>query len=127
MRRSKKQRRERTYEMRNLKKKTAQNKQHITRHTAAVMTNKIKWRWQWTKKITKTETTTIIIITAAATAVMTMINWIEKSLHLNRVSKEIRIKIEIKSIYDEATYLLDIYFIKKKINKQKAATDRFKL
>ena len=54
-------------------------------------------------------------------------NWAEKFLCLNRVSKEIRIKIEIKSIYNEATCLLDIYFIKKEINEQKAATDRFKL
>ena len=42
MRRSKKQRRERIYKMKNLKERTAQNKQHIARHTAAVMTNKMK-------------------------------------------------------------------------------------
>ena len=58
---------------------------------------------------------------------MIMINWVEKSLCLNRISKKIRIKIEIKSIYDEATHFLNIYFIKKKINKQKTATNKFKL
>ena len=42
MRRSKKQRREKIYEVRNLKRKTAQNKQHIAKHTAAAMTDKIK-------------------------------------------------------------------------------------
>ena len=36
MRRSKKQRRERIYEMRNLERKTAQNKQHTAKHTATV-------------------------------------------------------------------------------------------
>ena len=58
---------------------------------------------------------------------MTVTNWIKKNLCLNRISKEIRIKIKIKSIYDEATHLLNTHFIKKEINKQKAATDRFKL
>ena len=42
MRRSKKQRRKKIYEMRNLRKRIAQNKQHTAKHTAAVMTNKIK-------------------------------------------------------------------------------------
>ena len=42
MRRSKKQRRERIYEMRNLRRKIAQNKQHTAKYTAAVMTNEIK-------------------------------------------------------------------------------------
>ena len=125
MRRSKKQRRERIYEVRNSEEETAQNKQCIAKHTITVTANKIKWRWQWTKRMTKTETTTMItatITTAAATA-----NWIKKFLCLNRISKEIRIKIEIKSIYDEATCLLNTHFIKKKINRQKAATDEFRL
>ena len=42
MKRSKKQRREKIYRVKNLKKKTVQNKQHIARYTAAVMTDKIK-------------------------------------------------------------------------------------
>ena len=75
--------------------------------------------------MTETETTTIIIMTAAAAAAVT--NWVKKFSHLNRVSKEIRIKIRIKSIYDETTCLLSIHFIKKEINKQKAATNKFKL
>ena len=125
MRKSKKQRRKRIYEMRNLKKRTAQNKQHIVRHTAAVMTNKIKWRWWWTKKVMKTETTTMMMTTAAT--VTTIINWVKKFLCLNRVSKKIRIKIKIKNIYDEAICFLSIHFIKKEINEQKAATDRFRL
>ena len=64
---------------------------------------------------------------ATSTAVMTATNWAEKSLCLNRVNKEIRIKTEIKSIYDEATCSLSTHFIKKKISKQEAATNRFKL
>ena len=116
MKRSKKQRRERIYEVRNLKRKTAQNKQHTARYTAAMMTDEIKWRWQWIKKVTEIKTTTIITMTAAAAAAMTAINWIKKSLCLNRISKKIRIKTEIKSIYDEATCFLNTYFIKKKIN-----------
>ena len=42
MRRNKKQRRKKIYEMKNLKRKTAQNKQHTARYTAAVTTNEIK-------------------------------------------------------------------------------------
>ena len=123
MRRNKKQRRERIYEMRNLRKKITQNEQYTARHTAAVMINKIKWKWWWTERITETETTIIIIttITAAAAAA----NWVKKSLCLNRISK--RIRTEIKSIYNEATHLFNMCFIKKKINKQKAATNRFRL
>ena len=75
----------------------------------------------------KTETTIIIMTTAATAAVMTAVNQIEKFSCLNRISKKIRIRIEIKSIYNEATCFLDTYFIKKKINKQKAATDRLRL
>ena len=51
----------------------------------------------------------------------------QKNFMLNRISKEIRIKIEIKNIYDEATCLFNTYFIKKKINKQKTTTNKFKL
>ena len=71
MRRSKKQRRERIYEMRNSEKKTAQNKQHIARHTAAVTANKIKWRKQWAERVTKTKATTIIAATATAVTAVT--------------------------------------------------------
>ena len=67
----------------------------------------------------------MIIITATAAAVMTVTNQIKKFSHLNRVNKEIR--TEIKSIYDRTTHLFNTHFIKKEINKQKAATDRFKL
>ena len=42
MKRNKKQRRERIYKMKNLKERTAQNKQYIARHTAAVTADKIK-------------------------------------------------------------------------------------
>ena len=77
--------------------------------------------------MTETETTTIITTAATATAVMTAANQTEKFLCLNRINKEIRIRTEIKSIYDEAICFLSTHFIKKKINKQKAATDRFKL
>ena len=42
MKRSKKQRREKIYEVKNLKKKITQNKQHTARYTAAVMTDEIK-------------------------------------------------------------------------------------
>ena len=125
MKRSKKQRRERIYEMRNLKKKTAQNKQHTARHTAAVMTDKIKQRWQQAEKMIKTKTTTIMTTTAAIMTAVT--NWVKKFLHLNRISKEIRIRIKIKSIYNEATCFLSTHLIKKEINKQKAAINRFKL
>ena len=125
MKRSKKQRREKIYEMENLKRRTAQNKQCTARHTAAVTTDEIKWRWWWTEKMMKTKTTTIMTTMTAAAAAM--INWIEKSSCLNRINKEIRIKIEIKSIYDEATCSLDTHLIKKEINEQKAATDRFRL
>ena len=69
----------------------------------------------------------MITITATATAAMTVTNWTEKFSYLNRISKEIRIKIKIKSIYDEAICFFDMYFIKKEINKQKAATDKFRL
>ena len=62
-------------------------------------------------------------MTAAAAAA----NQIKKSLHLNRINKEIRIRTEIKSIYDEATHSLSTHFIKKEINRQKAATDEFRL
>ena len=75
--------------------------------------------------MTETETTTIIMTTATAAAAVT--NWIKKSLCLNRVSKEIRIRTEIKSIYDETTCFFSTHLIKKEINKQKAATDRFRL
>ena len=74
MKRSKKQRRERIYEIRNSEKRTAQNEQHTAKHTAAVIADEIKWRWQWTKKITETETTTIMMMIAAVTAMMTMTN-----------------------------------------------------
>ena len=66
-------------------------------------------------------------VTATVTVTMTVTNQTEKFSHLNRISKEIRIKIRIKSIYDEATCFFDTHFIKKEINKQKAATDRFRL
>ena len=66
----------------------------------------------------------MMIMTIAAT---TVTNWTEKFLCLNRISKEIRIKIEIKNIYNKATCFLDTHFIKKEINEQKAATDEFKL
>ena len=117
MKRSKKQRKERIYEMRDSKRRTAQNKQHIARYTAAVMTDKIKWRWWQAERMTETKTTTIITTTATAAAVMTVTNWIKKSSCLNRISKEIRIRTEIKSIYDETTHFLDTYLIKKEINK----------
>ena len=111
----------------NLKKKITQNKQHTARYTAAVMIDKMKWKWQQIKKVIKTKTT-IMITTAATTATaITVTNWIKKFLCLNRINKEIRIKTEIKSIYDEATCLFDTHFIKKEINKQKATTNRFKL
>ena len=74
-----------------------------------------------------TETKTTTMMTATITAVMTAVNWTEKFSCLNRVSKEIRIRIKIKSIYNEATCFLDIYLIKKEINKQKAATDKLRL
>ena len=77
--------------------------------------------------MTETKTTTMMTMTATTTAAMTAANWAEKFLCLNRISKEIRIKIEIKSIYNEATHSLSIYFIKKEINEQKATTDRFRL
>ena len=64
---------------------------------------------------------------AAAAAVMTVTNWTKKFLCLNRINKKIRIRIKIKSIYNEATCLLDMCFIKKKINEQKTATNEFKL
>ena len=44
MRKSKKQRRKRIYEMRNSERKTAQNEQHTARYTAAVTADKIKSR-----------------------------------------------------------------------------------
>ena len=62
---------------------------------------------------------------AATTAVMTAANWIEKFLCLNRVSKEIRIRI--KNIYNEATCLFNMYLIKKEINRQKTAINELKL
>ena len=77
--------------------------------------------------MTKIKTTTIITAAAVAAAAMIVINWIENFLCLNRVSKEIRIRTEIKSIYDETTCFLSTHLIKKEINKQKAATDRFRL
>ena len=125
MRRSKKQRREKIYKMKNLKRETAWNEQCIAKYTTAMMTNEIKWRWWWTEKMTKIKTTTMMTTTAAAAAAMT--NWVEKSLCLNRISKEIKIRIEIKSIYDEITCFLSMYLIKKEINRQKTATDEFKL
>ena len=73
--------------------------------------------------MTETKSTTIIIMTTTAAA--TAANWVKKFLHLNRISK--KIKIEIKSIYNEATCSFDTYFIKKKTDEQKAATNRFKL
>ena len=111
--------------MKNLKKKIAQNKQHTARHTAAVTADEVKWRWWWTEKMTETKTTTMM--TVMTTAVMTAANWIKKFSYLNRISKEIKIRIKIKSIYNEATCSLDMCFIKKEINEQKAATDEFKL
>ena len=127
MRRNKKQRRKRIYEMKNSEKKTAQNEQHTARYTAAVMINEIKWRWWWTERVTRTETTIIITTAATAAAVAAVTNWIKKSSCLNRVSKEIRIRIRIKSIYDETTCFLSMYLIKKEINKQKATTNKFRL
>ena len=56
---------------------------------------------------------------------MTVINWIKKFSHLNRISKEIR--TEIKSIYDKTIHSFSTHFIKKEINEQKAATDKLKL
>ena len=111
--------------MKNLKRKITQNKQHTARCTAAAVTDEIKWRWWWTKRMTETETTTMI--TATAAAAVTVTNWIKKFLCLNRVSKEIRIRIEIKSIYDEATCSFDMCLIKKEINEQKTATDELRL
>ena len=73
----------------------------------------------------KTKTIIIMTTTATATAATTVINWTEKFLCLNRISK--KIKTEIKSIYDETTCSFSTYFIKKKINEQKTATDRLKL
>ena len=73
----------------------------------------------------KTETTTMMMTTTAA--VMTAVNWVEKSSYLNRVSKEIRIRTEIKSIYNRTTCFFSMHFIKKKISEQKAATDEFRL
>ena len=67
------------------------------------------------------------MMTTTAAVTTTAINWVKKSLCLNRISKEIRIKIKIKSIYDRTTHLLSMHFIKKKINRQKTATDEFKL
>ena len=127
MRKSKKQRRERIYEMRNLRERITQNKQHTAKYTTAVTADKIKWRWWWTEKITETETTTMIIMTATTTAAMTAANWIEKFSYLNRVSKEIRIRTEIKNIYNETTCSFNTYFIKKKTDRQKTTTDEFKL
>ena len=75
----------------------------------------------------KTETTTMIIMTAAAAAVTTAANQIKKFSYLNRISKEIRIRTEIKSIYDRTTCSLNTHLIKKEISRQKATTDRFKL
>ena len=69
----------------------------------------------------------MMMTTTIMTAVMTATNWIKKLLCLNKISKKIRIKIKIKSIYNETTCLLDIHFIKKKINKQKAVTDELRL
>ena len=69
----------------------------------------------------------MIIVTAATAVMMTAANQIKKFSYLNRINKEIRIKIRIKSIYDEATCFLSMHFIKKEINRQKAATDRFRL
>ena len=70
------------------------------------------------------KTTIMMMTAAAATAVMTVTNWIKKFSHLNRINKEIRIRIEFKSIYNEATCLLDIHFIKKKsMNKKQQQTD----
>ena len=77
--------------------------------------------------MTEIKTTTIITTAATAAAVMTVINWIKKFLCLNRINKEIRIRTEIKSIYDETTCFFSTHLIKKEINKQKAATDRFRL
>ena len=68
-----------------------------------------------------------MMMTATTAAAVTATNQIKKFLCLNRVSKEIRIRIEIKSIYNEAICFFDIYFIKKEINKQKAATDKLRL
>ena len=75
--------------------------------------------------MTKTETITMMTTAAAATAVITAANQTEKFSYLNRVNKKIR--TEIKSIYDETTHFLDMHFIKKEINEQKAATNKFRL
>ena len=63
--------------------------------------------------------------TATVTAVTTVTNWVKKFLYLNRVSKEIRIKI--KSIYDKTTCFFSMHLIKKKINRQKVTTNEFRL
>ena len=75
--------------------------------------------------MTETETTTMMMMTT--TAATTAANQTEKFSYLNRVSKEIRIKTEIKSIYDETTCSFSMHLIKKEISEQKAATDRFRL
>ena len=73
----------------------------------------------------KTETTTMMTTAAAAAAAVT--NWIKEFLCLNRVSKEIRIRTGIKSIYDGTTCPLSMHLTKKEISRQEAATDRFRL
>ena len=67
------------------------------------------------------------MMTATAAAVTAVTNQIKKFLYLNRVSKEIRIRIRIKSIYNKATCLLNTHLIKKEINRQKTATDELRL
>ena len=42
MKKNKKQRKERIYEIKNLKKRITQNEQHAARHTAAMIINEIK-------------------------------------------------------------------------------------
>ena len=68
MRRSKKQRREKIYEVRNSEERITQNKQHVTKCTAAAVTDEIKWKWWWTEKMMKIRTTTIIITTTTTAA-----------------------------------------------------------
>ena len=74
MRRNKKQKREKIYRMKNLRERTAQNKQHIVKYTATVTADKTEWRWQWTEKMTKTKTTTMMTAAAAITVMMTAAN-----------------------------------------------------
>ena len=77
--------------------------------------------------MTETETTTMMMTVTTTTTVTTAANWVKKFSCLNRVSKKIRIRIRIKSIYNETTHFFDMHLIKKKINEQKAATNKLRL